>query len=144
MHDLIHVNESLSGMPFDVDYISFDDVKNGALSNYSVVINAGKAGTAWSGGDAWQDSDVVAAVNAWVHKGGVFLGIHEPSACGGHGSFFRLAGVLGIDKDTGAKVCHGKYAFVLDAADGIIPQGASIAKEDGIFLTDGTALSQLS
>ncbi len=139
MHDLIHVNESLSGMPFDVDYISFEDVKNGALSNYSVVINAGKAGTAWSGGDAWQDSDVVTAVNEWVHNGGVFLGIHEPSACGGHGTFFRLAGVLGIDKDTGAKVCHGKYSFAVQTESGLIPENASIKKEEGIFLTDGSA-----
>ena len=139
MHDLIHVNESLSGLPFDVDFISFDDVRNGALGNYDVVINAGKAGTAWSGGDEWQDPAVAEAVNKWVYEGGSFIGIHEPSACAGHGSFFRTAGILGIDKDTGAKVCHGKYKFTVEPASGLIPENASIKKEEGIFLTDGNA-----
>ena len=52
MHDLIHVNEALSGLPVDVDFIGFEDVKAGALDQYDIVINAGRAGSAWSGGDA--------------------------------------------------------------------------------------------
>lgn len=52
MHDLIHVNEALSGLPADVDFIGFEDVKAGALDQYDIVINAGRAGSAWSGGDA--------------------------------------------------------------------------------------------
>ena len=50
MHDLIHVNESLSGLPFDVSFISFDDIKEDKLDRYDVIINAGTAGSAWSGG----------------------------------------------------------------------------------------------
>lgn len=139
MHDLIHVNEALSGLPFDVDFISFDDVRKGELSKYDVVINAGKAGSAWSGGDEWDDASVAEAVNEWVYKGGVFIGIHEPSACSGHGNYFRTAGILGIDKDTGAKVCHGKYKFKVTEKARLIPEKASIKKEDGVFLTDGKA-----
>ena len=59
MHDLIHVNEALAGLPVDVDFISFEDVKAGVLDKYDIVINAGRAGSAWSGGDAWKDEDVV-------------------------------------------------------------------------------------
>ena len=49
MHDLIHINEALSGLPVDVKFISFEDVKNGILKDVDVVINAGRAGSAWSG-----------------------------------------------------------------------------------------------
>ncbi|MBQ7919658.1 MAG: D-galactosyl-beta-1-4-L-rhamnose phosphorylase, partial [Lachnospiraceae bacterium] len=72
MHDLIHVNEALSGLPIDVKFISFEDVKNGALSDVDVVINAGYAGSAWSGGDAWKDDELVTALTKWVYEGGTF------------------------------------------------------------------------
>ena len=70
MHDLIHVNEALSGLPIDVKFISFEDVKNGALSDVDVVINAGYAGSAWSGGDAWKDDELVTVLTKWVYEGG--------------------------------------------------------------------------
>lgn len=59
MNDLIHINEALSGLPVDVSFISFEDVLNGALENVDVVINAGFAGSAWSGGDVWKNPAVV-------------------------------------------------------------------------------------
>ena len=68
MHDLIHINEALSGLPVDVKFISFEDVKNGALDGVDVVINAGRAGTAWSGGDAWKDDALVTILTKWVHE----------------------------------------------------------------------------
>ncbi|MDQ9813292.1 lacto-N-biose phosphorylase central domain-containing protein, partial [Acinetobacter pittii] len=37
MHDLIHVNEALSGLPVDVDFINFEDVKAGALEKYDII-----------------------------------------------------------------------------------------------------------
>lgn len=139
MHDLIHVNEALSGLPVDVKFISFEDVKNGALSDVDVVINAGAAGTAWSGGDAWKDASLLETLYAWVKEGGVFLGIGEPSAVDGYSNYFRMAPVLGVDKDTGAKVCHGKWSFETKDSEGLIPEGASIRPQEGICLTDGTA-----
>ena len=138
MHDLIHINEALSGLPVQVDFINFDDVKAGALKDYDVVINAGRVGDAWSGGDAWRDDKVVAELYRWVFEGGVFIGVNEPSAVPGYDSFFRMAPVLGVDMDTGAKVCHGKWAF--DVADcDIIPEGAKLPERAGRFLTDGKA-----
>ena len=139
MHDLIHVNEALSGLPVDVKFISFEDVKNGALDDVDVVINAGRAGTAWSGGDAWKDDEVVTILTKWVHDGGTFLGVNEPSAVEGYDYTFRMAHVLGIDMDTGAKVCHGKWSYEVDDTEEILPAGATVEGKDHLFLTDGKA-----
>ena len=141
MHDLIHVNEALAGLPVDVRFIDFSDVKNGALDDVDVVINAGAAGTAWSGGASWRDAKVIETLTEWVHGGGTYLGIGEPSAVDGYSDFFRMAQVLGVDMDTGAKVCHGRWQFAVDTAlaEQLIPDGADIPAKKGLFLTDGTA-----
>lgn len=141
MHDLIHINESLAGLPVHVKFISFEDVENGALADVDVVINAGAAGTAWSGGAAWKNASLVAKLQAWVFGGGCLIGVGEPSATEGFADYFRMAQVLGVDEDTGAKVCHGRWQFDVDEelAGQLIPAGAVIPKKDGIFLTDGEA-----
>ncbi len=144
MHDLIHVNEALSGLPVEVDYISFEDVKEGVLENYDIVINAGRAGDAWSGGDAWKEEEVVSRLYEWAYNGGTFIGINQPSAVEGFDSFYRMAPVLGVDEDTGARVCHGKWEFETASIEGLIPEGASIPKQEKRFLTDGKAKVLLS
>ena len=100
-----------------------------------MVINAGRAGTAWSGGDAWADPELAAALTGWVHKGGVFLGVGEPSALPGGWGNFKMRNVLGVDLDTGARVCHGKYTFNVEHVPGLLPQGASVPAHDRIYLT---------
>ena len=139
MNDLIHINESLSGLPVDVSFISFEDVKAGVLKNYDVVINAGYAGSAWSGGDNWKDEDVVSKLTEWVYNGGTFIGVDEPSAVAGYDTYFRMAHVLGIDEDTGARICHGKWQYEVQPADGLMPEGSSIRGRSGLYLTDGNA-----
>lgn len=139
MHDLIHVNEALAGLPVDVDFISFEDVKNGALDRYDIVINAGRAGTAWSGGDAWKDEEIISRLYRWVYDGGAFVGIGQPSAVEGFDSYYRMAPVLGVDEDTGAKVCHGKWQFEVATDNEILPEGAFIPERENRFLTDGMA-----
>ena len=139
MNDLIHINESLSGLPVDVSFISFEDVKAGALKNYDVVINAGYAGSAWSGGDNWKDEDVVSKLTEWVYNGGTFIGVDEPSAVAGYDTYFRMAHVLGIDEDTGARICHGKWQYEVQPLDGLMPEGSSIRGRSGLYLTDGNA-----
>ena len=128
MNDLIHINEALSGLPVDVSFISFEDVKNGALDNVDVVINAGFAGSAWSGGDAWKDAEVVEKVTRFVYEGGAFIGVNEPAAVEGYNTFFRLANVLGVDEDTGARLCHGKWAFDVQPVEGLMPEGSFVKK----------------
>ena len=41
MHTLIHINEALAGLPVNVKFINFDDVKNGVPDDVDVIINAG-------------------------------------------------------------------------------------------------------
>ena len=145
MNDLIHINEALSGLPVDVRFISFEDVKNGALADVDVVINAGFAGSAWSGGDAWKDAEVLEKLTRFVYEGGTFIGVNEPSAVEGYDSFFRMANVLGVDEDTGAKLCHGKWFFEVQQDEKLMPEGSLVDKTGDYkhvvpYLADGKAM----
>lgn len=141
MHDLIHVNEALSGLPLEVSFISFEDVKNGALDNVDVVINAGAAGSAWSGADAWKDEKVIEALTKWTYEGGTFIGIKEPSAVEGYDSFFRMAPVLGVDEDVIDRICHGQWSFEVDEAEAAKYFTTNAFVNSGVkcHLTDGKA-----
>ena len=138
-HDLIHINESLSGLPFAVRFISFEDVLHGALVQADVVINAGYAGSAWSGADAWKNSAVVEALTKWVYQGGCLIGVNEPSAAAGYQTFFRMAPVFGVDEDLGDRVCHGRWRYEQTHIPGLLPQGASAGCNPSVYLTDGAA-----
>lgn len=139
MHDLIHINEALSGLPVDVSFLSFEDIKKGALKDVDVVINAGCAGSAWSGGDSWKDDELVTILTKWVYEGGTLIGVNEPSAVEGYDRYFRMAHVLGIDEDTGARVCHGKWSFEADDTEELLPAGATVEPKEHLYLTDGRA-----
>ncbi len=93
--------EALTGFPFDVEFINFDDVKAGRLSDFDVVMNMGDAGTAWSGAENWADVDVICKVREWVMNGGGFIGIGEPTAFEREGKLFALEDVLGVQKEIG-------------------------------------------
>ncbi|MEE1296642.1 MAG: 1,3-beta-galactosyl-N-acetylhexosamine phosphorylase, partial [Bifidobacterium sp.] len=57
--------EALSGMRVNVRFVSFDDVlERGIDPDIDVVINAGPADTAFSGGDVWRDPRLVATLRA--------------------------------------------------------------------------------
>lgn len=144
MHDLIHINEALAGLPVDVSFIGFDDVKETGLKEFDVVINAGRAMSAWSGGDNWKDEKVVETVHKWVDEGGIFIGVNEPSAVNGYQDYFRMAQVLGVDEDTGAKVCHGRWKFDETVIAGLIPDGSGVENKENRYLTDGKATVLLS
>ncbi len=74
-----------------------------------------------------------------MHDGGAFIGVNEPSAVDGYDYTFRMAHVLGIDKDTGARVCHGKWSFEAEDSEELLPEGATVEGKDGLYLTDGKA-----
>ncbi len=141
MHDLIHVNEALSGLPLDVRFIDFEDVKKGALADVDVVINAGAAGSAWSGGDAWRDKEVIEKLTEWVYGGGTFIGVGETSAVSGNSSFFQMSHVLGVDEDIIDRVCHGQWSFAVDetAARAVMGKDAYVKGKVKCHLTDGKA-----
>ena len=140
MNDLIHINEALSGLPVDVSFISFEDVLNTDISSYQVIINAGAAGTAWSGGDNWNNPAVEEILTKWVYEGGTFIGVNEPSAVDGSDTTFKMSSVLGIDKNVAKLVCHGKWTFNVSSVDGLIPEGGYIPERCKVHLTDGKAM----
>ena len=124
------IYEALSGLPVDVHFINFDDVKAGRLNEFDVVINAGDAGTAWSGGEFWADEEIVTAVRKFVHNGGGFIGVGEPTAYQANGKFFQLSDVLGVDKECGMSMGEGKHNltahtghFIMDGIEGSVDYG---------------------
>lgn len=103
--------EGLSGMPFDVKFISFDQVIENPdiLGECQAVINVGDAYTAPSGGAYWKNPALTCAVKKYVARGGGFIGVGEPSAYQREGRYFALAGVLGVDKEIGFSLSTDKY-----------------------------------
>jgi hypothetical protein len=205
-HALIHVNECLAGLPFDVRFISFDDIRGGrglagsapaggvmaggadgsrlpatlagdsrlpgglagsgeggnaggagasqplgsqpfgpqpfgsqsagsqpagsGLAGIDVIICAGRKNSAWSGGELWDDGAVL-ALTEWVHGGGVFFGIGEPSALDGYDTALRMSHVLGVDIDDGRYACHGRWSYDVRAPQGLLPDGAEFSPPPG-------------
>lgn len=103
--------EALSGAPFDVSFISFDDIRDNPdiLKQFDVILNIGDAYTAYSGGENWKDETIITAVKRFVCEGGGFIGVGEPSACQWQGKFFQMAGPLGVEKETGYTLNVDKY-----------------------------------
>lgn len=137
--NLMHLLESLAGLPVEVSFMNFEDLKNnGVPQDVRVIINAGEMGSAWSGGFYWKDERVVEVLNEWVDKGGSFIGIHAPSAADGGFHALRLSPILGVDIDGGERSCQGRYPFTVNK-EHFITRGQEqiqLPKQDGVYLTD--------
>ena len=105
------VVEALSGAPFDVKFISFQDIQENpqVLDGIDVVINVGDADTAHTGGEWWINPQISSAIRKFVYNGGGFIGIGEPTAHQANGHFFQLANVLGVEEETGFTLGYDKY-----------------------------------
>lgn len=103
--------ETLSGAPFDVSFISFDDIRENPdiLKNIDVIINVGDGDTAHTGGVNWEDPVITSAIRGFVHNGGGFIGIGEPSGHQYQGHYFQLSKLLGVEKETGFTLNYDKY-----------------------------------
>ncbi len=135
-NDLIHINEALSGFPFQVSFINFDDVLNENLNKYQVIINAGFAGSAWSGGAAWENPDVLQKLMEWTWNGGIFFGIKEPSAAEGYEDRFRMAPVLGVDEDSGEHCCHGRWSYQIENESAVNTELLNLKGNADLYITD--------
>lgn len=105
------VIEALSGAPFDVRFISFDDIlaNPDVLKDIDVIINVGDADTAHTGGSYWTNPVITDAIRKFVWNGGGFIGVGEPTGHQHQGRFFQLADVLGVEKETGFTLNYDKY-----------------------------------
>ena len=109
IYSYVGVIECLSGMPVDVEFINFEDIKNGIPSDIGVIINAGDAMTSWSGGENWIDEKIITNIRKWVYEGGGFIGVGEPTAYQKQGKLFQLFDVLGVDRDLTYGLSYRKY-----------------------------------
>lgn len=147
-YSYLGVLEALSGLPFEVRFVSFDDIREqpGLLRDVGVVVNAGGAGTAFSGGDFWLDETVLCELRRFVHEGGGFIGVGEPSAVEWNGRFFQLSDVLGVEKERGFSLSTRKYNteakphFITEDVNGPINFGEGM--KDVYALDTAQVLSQ--
>lgn len=142
------VIEALSGAPFDVEFLSFEDIKQQPeiLSGIDVLINVGGADTAHSGGEWWCDTAVVTAIKKFIYDGGGIIGVGEPSAHQANGRFFQLANVFGVEEERGFTLGYDKYNwqehkhFITEDCGGAIDFGEC---QRNIYALEGTkVLSQ--
>ncbi len=130
---LIHINEALSGLPVKVRFLSFEDVKAGKLNGINVLINAGREGDAWSGGEIWRDPEIVSEITRFVYEGGALIGAGEPSAAEGGDTRLALASVLGVDLDKGEYACHMPWSYEKETSP-IRLEKEAVTKTEGIRL----------
>ena len=138
------VIEMLSGAPFDVKFISFEDIKNDPklLDSIDVLINVGDADTAHTGGIWWEDPEISSAIRKFVWNGGGFIGVGEPSGHPYQGHILQLASVLGVEEENGFTLNYDKYNweehpdhFILQDADRPIDFGEG---KKNIYALEGT------
>ena len=128
------VLECLSGMPFEVEFITFDDIKKGIPEDVKVIINSGDANTAFSGGENWIDEEVVTNIRRFVDNGGGFIGVGEPTAYQYEGRYFQLSDVLGVDREMTYSLSTDKYNelnkdhFILEDIEGEIDFGEGMSR----------------
>ena len=136
--------EALSGAPFDVKFISFDDIRKDPtiLDSIDVIINVGDGDTAHTGGAEWEDATISSAIRKFVHNGGGFIGVGEPSGHQYQGHYLQLASVLGVEKETGFTLNYDKYNwaehpdhFILADVAGEVDFGEG---KKSIFAYEGT------
>lgn len=137
------VIEALSGAPFDVKFISFEDIleNKDILKDIDVIINVGDADTAHTGGEWWCNPVISAAVKEFVYNGGGIIGVGEPAAHQANGHFFQLANVFGVEEERDFTLGYDKYNwdekehFITEDAKEIIDFGES---RKYIYALEGT------
>lgn len=138
------VIEALSGAPFDVSFISFEDIgkQPDLLNRLDVLICVGDGDTAHTGGRWWENAQVASAIRGFVLQGGGFIGVGEPSGHQYQGHYFQLASVLGVEKETGFTLGYGKFNqqehpdhFLLEDASEPVNFGEG---KKGVYALEGT------
>lgn len=105
------VIEALSGAPFDVRFISFEDIlaNPAILDEMDVLVNVGDMDTAHSGGDYWANPIILESIRGFIMNGGGFVGVGEPSAYQFQGHTFQLTQALGVEQERGFTLGYDKY-----------------------------------
>ncbi len=140
------VIEALSGAPFDVQFISFEDIRKdpAILDSIDVLINVGDGDTAHTGGREWEDPAISVPIRRFVHRGGGIIGVGEPAGHQYQGRYLQLAGELGVEKETGLTLNYDKYNweehrdhFILKDVSGEVDFGEG---KKNIYALEGTTI----
>ena len=102
--------EILAGSPFDVTFISFDDVLNNPdiLDKFEVIFNIGSAYTAHSGGQYWKQEKILTTIRKYIANGGGFIGVGQPSYFEYNGHLLQLSNSLGVEQENGYTLGYNK------------------------------------
>ncbi len=104
------VYEALSGLPVNVKFLSFEDIREkGIPDDVDVLLNVGDRDTAYSGGENWKDPLIQEKVREFVAKGKGFIGVGEPASYLEEGRLFTLSDVLGVDEEVSLTLSEDKY-----------------------------------
>ncbi|RPI25012.1 MAG: 1,3-beta-galactosyl-N-acetylhexosamine phosphorylase [Acidobacteria bacterium] len=126
------VMESVSGLPLDVKFISFEDiVRRGIPATIRVIINAGTVDDAWSGGEHWSNPRIIEAISEFVYEGGGLIGVGEPSALRHGCHYFQLAELLGVDREIGLTRAFNRFQFDVDGGSHFMLRDLSGAPDFG-------------
>ncbi len=140
------VIEALSGAPFEVSFISFDEVRENpaVLDRVDVLINVGDGDTAHTGAAVWEDPRISSAIRRFIHEGGGLIGVGEPSGHQYQGRYLQLAAALGVEKETGFTLGYDKYNwqehrdhFILADCEGEVDFGEG---KKNIYALEGTEI----
>ena len=138
--------EALSGQAVEVEFLSFEEIEKGVPKGIEVLINAGDAGTAFSGGEKWLQEKVQESVREYVYNGGGLIGVGEPSACERNGRYFQLADVLGVEEERGFTLSEDKYNiekhrhFITEEVEGKLDCGEG---KKNIYALEGTEVLEI-
>lgn len=140
------VIEALSGAPFDVKFISFEDIRKdpAILDSVDVILNVGDGDTAHTGGSEWEDPAISVPIRRFIHRGGGIIGVGEPAGHQYQGRYLQLAGELGVEKETGLTLNYDKYNweehrdhFILEDVPGEVDFGEG---KKNIYALEGTTI----
>ncbi len=96
-YDPLRFQLYLTDLPVNVRFLSMESIiENGIPENADVLINYGDAGSAWSGGSAWEDERLKNEVSSFVNQGGGFIGVGNPSSAK-PGESWYLSELMGVD-----------------------------------------------
>ena len=134
-YSYLGILEALAGLPFEVEFISFDDIiNNGIDPKTGVIINCGSRATSWSGDTYWSDTAVIKIIRNWVYNGGGFIGVGEPTAFEQNGRLFALDDVLGVQKELGLtgsfnkpNISHEKTHFIMEDTSKVLDYGEEVS-----------------
>ena len=144
------VIEILSGAPFDVQFLSFDELAAdpSRLDSIDVLLLIGDADTAHTGGSVWENPVISTVIRKFVHQGGGLIGVGEPSGHAYQGHYLQLSDLLGVEKENGFTLGYDKYNWNVEKTHFILEDQKVVPDfgegKKGIYALPGASVLALN